>query len=118
MKSEISILNNKLTDSCSQVEELKAENLSLAKKIATLSNSLDDEDAYVRRETVIFNGSAIPSATTGEICNNIIRKVIKDKLNIELNESDISVAHRAGKKINFSRSRPSWYTSSILPSGY
>ena len=98
LKSDMSILNKKLTDSCSQVKELKAENLSLAKKVATLENSLDDEDAYVRRETVIFNGSAIPPAATGEICNNVIRKVIKDKLHIELNESDISVAHRAGKK--------------------
>ena len=52
------------------------------KKVSKLENTLDDEDAYVRRETIIFNGSAIPPSQSGEICNNEIRKVIKEKLKI------------------------------------
>ena len=42
---------------------------------------------------IIFNGTAIPPATTGEICNNVIRTIIKDKLKISLQPSDISIAH-------------------------
>ena len=52
----------------------------------------------MRRETIIFNGTAMPPSTPGEICNAVIRQVIKDKLKLQIQESDISVAHRAGKK--------------------
>ena len=98
MKNEISNLKKLLTTQSNNMEKLAAENQSLREKVSRLENSLDDEDAYVRRETIIFNGSAIPPSTTGEICNHVIRKVIKDKLKIQIQEADISVAHRAGKK--------------------
>ena len=98
MKAENSNLNSVLTSKCQQIESLTVEVSTLRKKVLHLENSLDDEDAYVRRETIIFNGTAIPPSLPGEICNSVIREVIKDKLKIELQESDISVAHRAGKK--------------------
>ena len=100
MKEEIASLNATLSDKCKQIEDLSSEVSTLKKKVSKLENALDDEDAYVRRETIIFNGSAIPPSQSGEICNNEIRKVIKEKLKIELLASDISVAHRAGKKPN------------------
>ena len=98
MKAENSNLNSVLTSKCQQIESLTAEVSTLRKKVSTLENSLDEEDAYVRRETIIFNGTAIPPSTPGEICNAVIREVIKNKLKIELQETDISVAHRSGKK--------------------
>ena len=97
MKEEIASLNATLSDKCKQIEDLSSEISTLKKKVSKLENALDEEDAYVRRETIIFNGSAIPPSQSGEICNNEIRKVIKEKLKIELLASDISVAHRAGK---------------------
>ena len=100
MKAEIANLNTTLAGKCTQIAELSDEVSILKKKVSKLENALDDEDAYVRRETIIFNGSALPPAHPGEICNNVIRKVIKDKFKIELQVSDISVAHRAGKKPN------------------
>ena len=72
----------------------------LKKRVHVLEGLVDDEDAYVRRETIIFSGTEIPASTQGEICNNVIRDVIRKKLKINLQESDISVAHRAGKKRN------------------
>ena len=48
-----------------KIDSLTADVALLRKKIAKLENSLDDEDAYVRRETIIFNGTVIPPATTG-----------------------------------------------------
>ena len=99
MKIEMTNLNNLLANKCQEIDSLTADVALLRKKIAKLENSLDNEDAYVRRGTIIFNGTAIPPATTGEICNNVIRTVIKDILKISLQPSDISVAHRAGKKL-------------------
>ena len=95
---EIDALKESLKEQKTMIDQLSAKNALLDKKVTSLENSLDDEDAYVRRETIIFNCSAIPPATPGEICNNVIKQVIKDKLKIQLQESDISVAHRAGKK--------------------
>ena len=40
----------------------------------------------------------IPPATTGEICSNVARQVLKDKLKIELQPNEISVCHRLGPK--------------------
>ena len=98
MKSEISSLKSMINNQNSEIASLSAANSLLRQKVASLENSFDDEDAYVRRETIIFNGSAIPPSTAGEVCNAVIRQVIKDKLKIQIQESDISVAHRAGKK--------------------
>ena len=98
MKLDITKLEKLITEQNVKMDLISAENSSLREKVAALENSLDDEDAYVRRETIIFNGTAIPASTQGEICNNVIRAVIKNKLKIDIQESDISVAHRAGKK--------------------
>ena len=104
MKNEMLAMKDKLKAKDEQIDSLKSDIVNLKKdaelrnnRIEKLQNALDDEDAYVRRETIIFQGTAIPPAVNGEICNNVIREVIKDKLKIQLQPSDISVAHRAGK---------------------
>ena len=81
-----------------EIDSLTADVASLHLKISKLEKSLDDEDAYVRRQTIIFNGTSIPPSSPGEICSNVIRTVIKEKLKISLQPSDISIAHRVGKK--------------------
>ena len=77
MKVEMTNLNNLLANKCREIDSLTADVALLRIKIAKLENSLNDEDAYVRTETVIFNETAISPDTTGEIFNNVIRTVIK-----------------------------------------
>ena len=98
MNEEISNLKELLTTEKKARSELLDKVTALEQKVAKLESSLDDEDAYVRRETLIFNGTDIPPPTAGEICSNIIRDVVKKKLKIVLQPSDISVAHCSGKK--------------------
>ena len=98
MQTEMATLKELLTDKCNVISKLEDKVCTLETKIAKLESTFDDEDAYVRRDTVIFNGTEIPPSTPGEICSNIIRDVIKKKLKINLQPSDISVAHRSGKK--------------------
>ena len=81
-----------------EIIKLSDEVLSLRNKVSNLENTLDEEDAYIRRETLIFSGTALPIATGGEICSNIVHQLVRDKLQIQLREGDISVAHRLGKK--------------------
>ena len=90
-KEERLILQNK-------VSTLESKNIALEQKVARLQSGLDDKDAYTRRETLILNGTDIPVPTPGENCSNIVRDVVKNKLKIILQPSDISVAHRSGKK--------------------
>ena len=95
LKAEFSLLINSKNEEISalneQVDFLKA-------RVIKLENSIDDEDAYVRRDTVIFSGSSVPEVKNGEICSNLIHDLVRDKLKINLNHNDISVAHRIGKK--------------------
>ena len=70
-------------------------------EILQLKNSVDEEDAYVRRESLIFSGSMVQrpsSETSREDCVTFIRNKIREKMNIEVNASEISVSHRLGAR--------------------
>ena len=59
---------------------------------------MDDNDAYERRDTIIIAGQGIPEVSQGEICSNVVRNLIQEKLNIVIQNNDISTAHRLGPK--------------------
>ena len=71
--------------------------------VMKLEERLEDADAYERRDTLIFSGDAIPEAKTGENCSAIIKEIVKTKLHINMGDSDISTAHRMGKRMNNQR---------------
>ena len=81
-----------------EILQLKTESTELKTRIIKLENTLDEEDAYIRRDSLIFSGNAIPTVTNGELCKNIVKSVVEEKLKIKISDSDISVAHRLGKK--------------------
>ena len=60
-----------------------------------MENLIDDEDAYVTRESLILSGTSVPPAANGEIYANVASQVLKDKMEFEIN---ISVFHRLGLK--------------------
>ena len=98
MHSEMILLNQMLKSKDESVLNLSEEVKSLKKKVSELENLVDNEDSYVRRESLIFSGSAIPPSQPGEICSQIVRDVIKTKLKLEIAPMDISVSHRLGQK--------------------
>ena len=59
---------------------------------------MDEEDSYVRRESLIFSGPMTHNDQQSEDCSEFIRGRIKSKMNLELNASEISVTHRLGLK--------------------
>ena len=81
-----------------EIENLKGEVKSLNDKVAKLENLVDESDAYERRDTLIFSGSAVPEATTNENCGAIIQDLVKNELNYVISPNDISISHRLGKK--------------------
>ena len=97
MKSEFSDLLSKKNETIQKLEE---EVNKLNSKVEKLESLIDDGDAYERRDTVIISGSSIPPVSQGEICTNIARQLLQEKLNLVIPETDISTAHRLGKKTN------------------
>ena len=59
---------------------------------------MDDSDAYERRDTLILSGPAIPPVERGENCAAVVKKLLKDQIRMEVNESEFSVAHRLGAR--------------------
>ena len=67
-------------------------------KLGRMEEKIDDADAYERSDTIILSGNDVPSATQGEIVSDIVCGVVRDRLKLELDVTDISAAHRLGPK--------------------
>ena len=64
-----------------------------------MEEKIDDADAYERRDTIILSGNDVPSATPGEIVSDIVCGVVRDRLKLGMDVTDISAAHRLGPKL-------------------
>ena len=71
---------------------------ALQEEVRKLRAALDDQDAYVRRESPILSGDAIPAVKANEDCKQLAREIIKKELNLPNNNQEIliSTAHRMG----------------------
>ena len=63
-----------------------------------MEEKIDDADAYERRDTIILSGNDVPSVTHGEIVSDIVCGVVRDRLKLGMDVTDISAAHRLGPK--------------------
>ena len=72
---------------------------SLEKRVEHLEDKLDAQENYSRRDTLVLSGN-IPEFIVGENCGRIVQELISAKLEIDVGDVDISVAHRLGKKPN------------------
>ena len=102
LKDEINQLRQEflttINEKNSLINSLSEEVIGLKKRISKLESSLDDSDAYERRDTIIISGPEIPQFSTGENPVAITQKLIRDCLKIEVPASDINTVHRLGKK--------------------
>ena len=62
-----------------------------------LDEKSDESKAYSRRDTIILSGNDFPAGSSTENCTQVVMDVVKSKLNVTINPSDISIAHRIGK---------------------
>ena len=81
-----------------EVNDLRSEVNQLRIKLGRMKEKIDDADAYERRDTIIISGNDVPSATHGEIVSDIVCGVVRDRLKLEMDVTDISAAHRLGPK--------------------
>ena len=60
--------------------------------------TIDENEAYERRDSLIFSGSSIPACSTAKICINIVENIVANKLGVNISASDFSVYQRLRKK--------------------
>ena len=102
MKSEFSEMRTKfsefLTAKFKEVDDLKEQVHDLNRTIRKLEDTIEDASAYERRDALILGGKCLPVSYQGEICSTIVQNLVKEHLNLEIQSSDISTAHRLGIK--------------------
>ena len=77
------------------IKKLENDVSNLKDKIELIQNEIDDNAAYIRRETLIVSGN-IPAGTHNEDCKSIVVNMMQQQLKLNLSPNDISVAHRVG----------------------
>ena len=83
-----------------EITLLKADITAKINQISKMEAKLDEQDQYVRRESLIFSGESVPAWKQTEDCTDIITNLVGDKLgaDISITSKDVSVAHRLGPK--------------------
>lgn len=83
-----------------EMSSLKNDLHTLKRKVAVLEDTVEDTDAYERRDTVVLSGSEVPVASDGENSVALVTDLISRKIGVKMKKEDISTAHRLGQKIN------------------
>ena len=69
---------------------------SLEKELRAVNKKIDDADAYERKDSVILSGPAITPMEDNENTPALVEKLLKDHMDIEITNHDISITHRLG----------------------
>ena len=56
--------------------------ISLETQVQALQNSIDDNDAYERRDCIVLSGSSLPVFEAFEICTNLVRDLVAHNLQV------------------------------------
>lgn len=98
MTEMIKDLQVKMAAKNTKMDEMATEIVALKKKVMILEDKLEDTEAYEKRDTVVVSGSSLPDGTESEDTSDIFTSLVKDKVGVIIKPSDISVAHRLGRK--------------------
>ena len=94
LRSDFTDLRELLAPKLKEIDDLKMHFTCLEDKVRKLENTIDEADAYERRDTVIIAGTGLPVSSQGENCGAIVQQLVKDHLSLEIQISDINTAHR------------------------
>ena len=81
-----------------EVDDLKCQVKELNEKVTKLEDLIDENDQYERRDCLILSGPALPESRIGENCISIVQEVIRKNCSLNISPTDISTAHRLGRK--------------------
>ena len=81
-----------------KIEVLTEELTILKSSVSKLEEQIENNEAYERRDCLVFSGSSVPPCETGENPISLMCGVLKNKLKLEFPESAVSTGHRLGAK--------------------
>ena len=79
------------------IDKLNNDVFVLKATVSRLEDKIDQNDAFDRRETLVFSGKSLPIFSNNENVTQVLNKVLKDKLKLPLPENSIATSHRVGK---------------------
>ena len=97
------LINNQKDE---KIEQLQSHVSQLENRITELENQVDEVNQYERRDTIIVSGPDLPKEEQNENSVDVVVRSIREKLHININNSDINVAHRLGAKKSQNDTRP------------
>ena len=102
LEQKMDAIVTKLTDEIGKrderIDQLEQEVNRLKVNMRRMEDSLDEADAYERRDTLILSGKDIPPAVVGEVPSEVACDIVKHRLKINIKSTDLSTAHRLGPK--------------------
>ena len=57
---------------------------------------MDDADQYERKDSVILSGTAVPDMTSSEDTHDLVQRLLKNHLDVDIVKQDINTTHRLG----------------------
>ena len=94
--AEVESLKQEVTVLKTQIQKLQGIQDSRDAQIQEMQDDADAANQYERKDTLILSGSAIPIMTESENSNELVLKLVKDKLKINMRPEDINTCHRLG----------------------
>ena len=79
-----------------RVEKMNKKIQDLVETVETLKSKIDNNEQYERLDIIIMSGT-VPVVHPDENRINVVRYILHER-NLNINSSDISIAHRIGKK--------------------
>ena len=82
------------------ISNLREDISTLEKEVDSLKLEIDNIIQYEHGDGLVISGDIIPHSTPTENCKEIVLNLFWQHLNINLDEDDLSIAHRIGEKPN------------------
>lgn len=89
-----------------KIDQLQSHINQMENRITELENQVDEVNQYERRDTIIVSGPDLPREEHNENCVDVVVRSIKDNLHLNINNTDINVAHRLGVRKSQNDTRP------------
>ena len=91
-------LENKVFVLEASVNKLQDKNAVLSSSVDFLTKQSDSQEQYSRRYCLRINGIETKENESAKDCLSTVVNICKNKLNLDISESDIDRAHRIGKE--------------------
>ena len=92
LEQKMDAIVTKLTDEIGKrderIDQLEQEVNRLKVNMRRMEDSLDEADAYERRDTFILSGKDIPPAVVGEVPSEVACDIVKHRLKINIKSTD------------------------------